>query len=106
MSLRTAWRRWRLKVHDVLEVGGEAHPVGRVVNIFLVILIIANGLAFTAETVDSVYARYGSELDAFNTFSVIVFTIEYVLRLWSSVDIPLLRRLPPGAHGPNSQCGR
>jgi len=31
----------------VLEVGGEAHPVGRVVNIFLVILIIANGLAFT-----------------------------------------------------------
>jgi voltage-gated potassium channel len=47
MSLKTAWRRWRLKVHDVLEVGGEAHPVGRVVNIFLVILIIANGLAFT-----------------------------------------------------------
>jgi len=31
----------------VLEVGDEAHPVGRVVNIFLVILIIANGLAFT-----------------------------------------------------------
>jgi hypothetical protein len=60
MSLKTAWRRWRLKVHDVLEVGGEAHPVGRVVNIFLVILIIANGLAFTAETVDSVYARYGA----------------------------------------------
>ena len=31
----------------MLEVGGEAHPVGRVVNIFLVIGIIANGLAFT-----------------------------------------------------------
>ena len=46
-SLKTAWRHWRLKFHDVLEVGDEAHPVGRVVNIFLVILIIANGLAFT-----------------------------------------------------------
>ena len=28
-------------------MGGEAHPVGRVVNICLVILIIASGLAFT-----------------------------------------------------------
>jgi hypothetical protein len=28
-------------------------------NVFLVSLIIANGIAFTAETVDSVYARWG-----------------------------------------------
>ena len=27
-------------------------------------------------------------------FSVVVFTVEYLLRLWSSVEIPLLRRLP------------
>jgi hypothetical protein len=27
-------------------MGGEAHPIGRAVNIFLVILVIANGLAF------------------------------------------------------------
>lgn len=95
MSFKTVWRSWRVKVHDVLEVGGEAHPMGRVVNGFLVTLIIANGIAFTAETVDSVYVRYGPELDAFNTFSVIVFTIEYVLRLWSSIEIPLLHHLPP-----------
>jgi voltage-gated potassium channel len=94
MSFKTAWRSWRLKVHDILEVGGDAHPVGRIVNVFLVSLIIANGIAFTAETVDSVYARWGPQLDAFNTFSVIVFSIEYVLRLWSAVEIPLLHRLP------------
>jgi voltage-gated potassium channel len=39
--------------------------------------------------------RYGRELDAFNNFSVMVFTVEYVLRLWSAVEIPLLHRLPP-----------
>jgi voltage-gated potassium channel len=94
MSFRPIWRDWRVKIHDILEVGGEAHPAGRVVNAFLVILIIANGIAFTAETVDSVYARSGPQLDAFNTFSVMVFTVEYVLRLWSSVEIPLLHRLP------------
>ena len=24
----TVWRRWRSKVHDILEVGGNAHPAG------------------------------------------------------------------------------
>jgi voltage-gated potassium channel len=95
MSFETASRSWRLKVHDILEVGGDAHPAGRIVNAFLVVLIIANGLAFTAETVDTVYARWGPELDAFNAFSVMVFTVEYVLRLWSAVEIPLLHHLPP-----------
>jgi voltage-gated potassium channel len=95
MSFASVWRSWRINVHDILEVGGEAHPIGRVVNIFLVILIIANGLAFAAETVDSIYARWGPEFEAFNAFSVIVFTVEYLLRLWSSVEIPLLQRLPP-----------
>jgi len=93
MSFQSVWRGWRAKVHDILEVG-DGNPVGRVVNVFLIVLIVANGLAFAAETVDSVYQRWGPELEAFNTFSVMVFTVEYVLRLWSSVDIPLYQRLP------------
>jgi voltage-gated potassium channel len=93
MSLQSVWRSWRAEVHDVLEVGDD-NPIGRVVNIFLIVLIVANGLAFAAETVESVYQRWGPELEAFNTFSVMVFTVEYVLRLWSSVEIPLYRRLP------------
>lgn len=32
---------------------------------------------------------------AFNLFSVFVFSLEYVLRVWSAVDIPMLSRLPP-----------
>ena len=32
------------------------------------------------------YQRYAFEI--FNVFSVIVFTVEYVLRVWSSVEIP------------------
>ena len=88
MSFASVWRGWRARVHDILEVG-DGNPIGRVVNVFLIVLIIANGLAFVAETVSSVYERWGPELEAFNIFSVIVFTVEYVLRLWSSVEIPL-----------------
>jgi voltage-gated potassium channel len=56
---------------------------------------VANGVAFAAETVDSVYARYGPELEAFNAISVLIFTVEYVLRLWSAVDSPQFQRMPP-----------
>ena len=93
MSFASVWRGWRAKVHDILEVG-DGNPIGRVVNVFLIVLIIANGLAFAAETVSSVYERWGPELEAFNIFSVLAFTVEYVLRLWSSIEIPLYRRMP------------
>jgi voltage-gated potassium channel len=95
MSFKTVWLGWRRKVHDILEVGGDAHPMAHVVNVFLVVLIILNGLAFATETVASVAASWGPELEAFNRFSVLVFTIEYLLRLWSAVEIPLFARMPP-----------
>ena len=88
------WAKWRRKVHDVLEVGGDAHPAGYFVNAFIITLIVLNGAAFAAETVDDIAIRYGRALDAFNAVSVFVFTIEYVLRIWSSVEIPMLSRLP------------
>src|SRR3990172_6343504 len=95
MTARTDWRRWRRQVHDILEVGGEAHPAGRAVNVFIVLLIFLNAIAFAAETVDELGTRYAAEFEAFNIFSVIVFSVEYLLRVWSAVDIPMLSRLPP-----------
>src|SRR5262245_27549067 len=46
MAADSVWRKWRREVHDILEVGGSAHPVGRVVNAFIVILILLNAAAF------------------------------------------------------------
>ena len=59
MRFASVWRSWRLKVHDILKVGGEAHRAGGIVNIFLVTPIVANGIAFAAETVNSLCARWG-----------------------------------------------
>jgi voltage-gated potassium channel len=94
MAAETVWRKWRREVHDILEVGGDAHPAGRAVNAFIILLIFLNAIAFAAETIDGLAARYGRYFDAFNVFSVIVFTVEYLLRVWSAVDIPMLSRLP------------
>ena len=95
MTAKTAYRRWRREVHDILEVGGVAHPLGRAVNAFIILLIVLNAVAFAAETVDDLAVRYATAFSALNVFTVIVFTVEYVLRMWSAVDIPTLSRLPP-----------
>jgi voltage-gated potassium channel len=95
MAGETVWRHWRRKVHDILEVGGDAHPAAHAVTAFIVALIVLNAVAFAAETVDSVAAEYGPWFDALNLFSVAVFTVEYLLRLWSCVEIPMLSRMPP-----------
>ena len=79
MTATTVWRGWRREVHDILEVGGDAHPVGRVINAFIIVLIILNAIAFAADTVPELADRYAAEFEAFNVFSVIVFTVEYVL---------------------------
>jgi hypothetical protein len=50
MRATTAYRRLRREVHDVLEVGGDAHPMGRV-NGFIIVLIFLNAIAFAADTV-------------------------------------------------------
>jgi voltage-gated potassium channel len=95
MAGESVWRKWRREVHDILEVGGGAHPAGRVINAFIIVLIILNAVAFAAETVDHLADRYGRFFDAFNVFSVAVFTVEYLLRIWSAVDIPMLSRMNP-----------
>ena len=94
MRATTAYRRLRREVHDVLEVAGDAHPMGRVVNGFIIVLIFLNAIAFAADTVPELAGRYRWEFATFNAFSVIVFTVEYALRIWSAVEIPMLSRLP------------
>jgi voltage-gated potassium channel len=94
MSAQSVWRDWRRDVHNILEVGGEAHPAGYFVNSFIITLIVLNAIAFAAETVPSIAAEYSVGLDHFNKISVIAFSIEYILRVWSAVDIPMLSRMP------------
>jgi hypothetical protein len=45
MRATTAYRRLRREVHDVLEVGGDVHPMGRVINGFIIVLIFLNAIA-------------------------------------------------------------
>lgn len=73
------------KVHGLLhpEIVGDKHW-DKVINIFIIVLIILNVVAVILETVEPIHIKYKDFFYYFDWISVIIFTIEYVLRVWSS----------------------
>jgi voltage-gated potassium channel len=88
-------RTLRHRVWQVIELGHGEDRSSRIFDAFLVVLIIANILAFCAETVADINDRWGAWLTAFEIASVGAFTVEYLARLWVAVEMPFLKRLPP-----------
>ena len=80
------------RVFEILDVRPEDRGFERALNVFLLTLIVANVAAVTLETVASIRAGFGPFFDAFETFSVAVFSVEYLLRLWSCTADPRFSR--------------
>jgi voltage-gated potassium channel len=57
----------------------------KIINGFIILLILLNVLAVVLETVPSIHDPYALQFHRFDQFSVAIFTIEYILRVWSSV---------------------
>jgi voltage-gated potassium channel len=84
----------RRRVYLVLEQG----PIGNVLSVtvdrMLVVLILVNLIAVALQSVPEFDARYESVFALIEYFSLIVFTVEYGLRLWSAVEHGPHRHLP------------
>lgn len=76
----------RRRVHQILEQGPVGDHVSKRVDRFLVILILINLIAVTLESIPQYEERYGTAFALIEFFSLVVFTIEYALRLWSAVE--------------------
>jgi voltage-gated potassium channel len=82
----------RRRVYLLLEGGHAGGAPGFIIETGLVVLIILNVVAFTIQSVPSIRRPYWIDLEVFEIFSVAVFTIEYILRLWVSVEDPLIHK--------------
>ena len=76
----------RATVYRVLEKSNHTDRAGRAVDIFLIILITVNVICVVLETVHWIYARFQLVFEIIDMLSVAAFTVEYVLRVWSSVE--------------------
>ena len=80
-SLGTVVRIQR-RVYEVLD-GAVMDRTSKMIEIFIASLVVANVVAIILESVQSLHDEYEQFFYVFDTFSVIVFSIEYVLRVWS-----------------------
>lgn len=85
-------KRLKEKVYDVLIDVEVDKRADRIVASFLLVLIVANGLAVMLETVKELETNYSRYFYGFELGSVAVFTVEYLLRLWAITINPLYKR--------------
>jgi len=71
------------RVHEILGVSVPGDRLGYYFDRFIIVLILLNVLAITLETVASINATYASLFIYFEVFSVAIFTLEYICRVWS-----------------------
>ena len=77
-----AIKRLRHFVYNILQNDDHDTLFSRSVDYFLILLIMTNVAAVIAESVDNWYYPYQGYFTWFENFSIVVFTIEYLLRFW------------------------
>jgi len=85
--MKPAAQRLRRKVYQMLGGEGRHTPLVKAVDWSLMTLIVVNCVFSMLETVDSLSVMHGHIFHDFDVISVGIFSIEYVLRLWTCVEM-------------------
>lgn len=85
----------RLAVYRILDIAHGKNLFSRVVDIVLVTLIALSVAAVILESVPSIGRQFVAELYWFEVLTVSVFSVEYLLRLWVSVEDPRYAGMSP-----------
>ncbi len=83
--------RLRKRTWEIVEVARPGDKASRIFDVTILGLIVINVIAFSIESIPAVKTHYGGGLRLIELVSITVFTIEYVLRVWSCVEDPRYR---------------
>ena len=78
------YRKIKKKVYLLLHPDEGDTRWDKIINTFLISVIVLNVLEVILETVDSIHLPNQKFFSDFDTVSVIIFSIEYALRVWSA----------------------
>ena len=78
----------RRRIYTVLTVATDGDSLSRTFDRFLLVLILLNAAAVVAASVQSLGSQYALLFRGFEIFSVAIFSVEYVLRVWTCVEDP------------------
>ncbi len=72
------------RIYKLISKGSHGNKWNRAVDYFIMSLIILSVFSIILESMEDVSLKYGSLLYIFDVFSVLVFTLEYLLRIYIS----------------------
>lgn len=75
-------------VYRLFAADAQSTVLERAFNVSLVFLILSNVAAVVAESVSWIRESYGQQLADFEGLSIAIFSVEYLLRLWSCTVRP------------------
>jgi voltage-gated potassium channel len=93
---------WRRRTYEVLERGAVADRTSRLVDGMLILLIMINIAVVILESVPAFDAAYRTAFNAVEFVSLVVFSIEYALRIWSAPSTRRIATFRRGAHAGRS----
>ena len=74
----------RQRVHEILEPAKFGDKTSKVTDDFFTTLILLNVLAVTLESITAIEARFATYFYFFEICSIAIFSIEYVMRIWTA----------------------
>jgi len=75
--------KFKTKVYNMLNGARDGGTLARIIGIFILSLILLNVIAVIAETEAALRQSLGTFLHVFELISVLIFSVEYLLRLWT-----------------------
>jgi voltage-gated potassium channel len=76
--------RIKYRVYSILKVSRKPGDASWYFDVFIIVLIVGNVAAMLLESIEPLGLKYSAEFKLFEIFSVIVFSIEYILRIWTA----------------------
>ena len=75
-------------VYKALDAPERKTRLSAILDTFITTLIVLNGVAVTIETVNTIAIQYKTLLTLFEYFSVFIFTLEFMMRVWVATEHP------------------
>ena len=84
-----AWLRLRRRTYELIERESPGDMAAKVIHRLLVALILFNVISSVVDTVPEINAAYDWYFDRAETVSLIIFAMEYIVRLWVAPEHPV-----------------
>jgi len=78
----TSINRMRRRAYEIMD-GAVPDKYSHFVEVFVALLVVANVIGIILESVPDIHEAYEAYFHAFDLFSVAVFSVEFVVRVWS-----------------------